>query len=159
MNHNKLKAALKKYGDLFKSDKNAAIEAINLDFSAEEAAELIAALNAPEAEPAKEHEYYKWYDDFDARIQKREVVNQYTNTRQTIITGWSLEKKKYPKFIEPHIAVQLNSFADGYDTLGVGSMLVPKDSANPGTLITYENWALEQGRDLSKDINILLSKN
>jgi len=152
MNNFKLKGAVKKYSELYKTDPEATKEAILLDHEKEDAEVIIAELNG---KPVKAPSL-KWYDEFDARIQKREVRNKYTLQMQTIITGWILEKKKQPKSIEPHTAVYLNSFANGYDTLGVGSLLLPKDTAKTGDMISYEDWGKEQGKDLPNDINILL---
>jgi hypothetical protein len=132
-----------------------------LDYEKEESDAIIQALTNPKQESKQDPEKesaYKWFDEFDARIQKKEVRNPYTQRNESIITGWALEKKKHPKKIEPSLAISLNSFADGYDVLGVGNLLVPKDQFKSGDLISYESWAKDQGKDEKQDINILLSK-
>jgi hypothetical protein len=102
------------------------------------------------------HKNYKWFDEFDVRIQKVEVRNVLAGRNETIITGWELQKKKHPKFIEPHLAVTTNAFANGYDILGVGPYLVPRDTMKTGDVIPYLTWATEQGKNLAEDLNILL---
>jgi len=103
------------------------------------------------------HEHYKWFDEFEARIQKKEVRNMYTQRNETIITGWQLSVKKHPKFIEPSNALAQNAFANGADTFGIFNYLVPKDEKKSGDFITYKDWAIEQGKDLKSDINIILN--
>jgi hypothetical protein len=176
MNNLKLRAAIKKYGEQFVTDPESAKESIMLDYEKDEVDTIIESLenskiNVTLADPSilmdkeikgyeKEEKEcaYKWFDEFDARIQKKEVRNPYTQRNESIITGWALEKKKHPKKIEPSLAISLNSFADGYDVLGVGNLLVPKDQFKSGDLISYESWAKDQGKDEKQDINILLSK-
>lgn len=170
MHHKTKEAALRKFAEQFKTDPEAVKESLALDYEEADAKEILQALQVPGSPAEKpkvkntavdkaDHPHYKWFDEFDARIQKREVINPYTTQRQTIITGWELTKRKHPKFIEPHLAKDLNAFADGFDTLGVGNLLALKGERNLGDVITYEQWATEQGKDLAKDINIILSKN
>lgn len=162
MNYLKKQAAVKKHSEQFKTDPGAVKEALSLDYEPDEAKEILAALSEPEKvndneKPSlsKEHKHYTWFDEFDAKIQKKEVRNRYTQQIDSIITGWQLEKKKHPKLIERHNATYLNSFADGYDI--VGSLLVPKDEYKTGDVLPYENWAKEQGKDLKNDKNIFLN--
>jgi len=159
MNNFKLNAAVKKYSEDFKSDPEQTKELIKVDLDEADAETVITALEKKPEEKKETTSNYKWYDEFDARIQKKEVRNPYTQQNNSVITGWELQKKKHHKFVEPHVAVQLNSFADGYDLSGLGNLLIPKDTMKTGDVITYETWAKEQGRDTSKDLNVLLLKN
>ncbi len=102
------------------------------------------------------HKNYKWFDEFDARILKISVRNVLAGRNETIITGWELQKKKHPKFIEPRLATETNAFANGYDTLGIGPYLVLRDTMKTGDVIPYLTWATEQGKNLNEDLNILL---
>lgn len=177
MHHTQLKSAVKKYGEDFKNDPENTKLVIQADHSEEDAKEIIAELSKPVshtvskgngnptvsnsdavAEAQANHPHYKWFDEFEARIQKKDVMNPYTNQNNTIITGWELTKKKHPKFFEPHLAKEFNLFAIGFDTLGVGNMYIEKDTMTTGQILTYEQWAKDQGKDLSKDMNILLNK-
>lgn len=158
MNYNKLKAAVKKYSEQFKADPEAVKEAVNLDYEKDEAEAIIKELEAPATVKPATNSHYQWFDEFSARIQKKEVRNPYTGRFESIITGWALEKKKYSKLIEPNLAKELNSYADGYDTMSVGDYLLPKDEYKTGDLISYEDWATIQGKDLAQDKNILLTK-
>lgn len=170
MNKTETKTAAAKYADAFKTDPTATAEQIKLDFpAAGEAEAILAILNEPDkgadkksdpkADIAKKqanHPNYKWFDEFQGRIQKKSVMNQYTQREQTIITGWELTKKLHPKFIEPHIATQLNSFMNGFQGDDVGLVLVPRDKFKTGDVIPYKDWAKEQGKDFTTDLNILL---
>lgn len=166
MNNFKLKAAVKKYSEQYENHPLEAVEAIGLDYDKEDADEIIAGLQATPLPKSNGHSdvydtkpsAYSWFDEFDVRIQKREVRNPLLQRNESIITGWELQKKKHPKFIEPHIAVQLNSFCDGYDVLGVAPMLITKDTKRTGDVIPYADWAKEQGKNFAEDINILLNK-
>lgn len=177
MHHTQLKAAVKKYGEDFKNDPEQTKTVIQADHNEEDAAAIIAEIHkvisstttVPEqpkkdtkadkiAEAQANHPTMKWYDEFEVNIQKREVRNPYTQRQETIITGWELVKKKHPKFIEPNLAVSLNSFANGYDPGERGNILCLRDERKTGDVITYTEWATEQGRDLTEDINILLNK-
>lgn len=101
----------------------------------------------------------KWYDVFRARIQKKEVLNPYTRQRESITIGWQLvEKQEMSAFIEPHLAVEHNSFAIGWESYGPGNFYAEKDKYQVGETIPYKTWADEQGIDPSNDLNQLLTK-
>lgn len=180
MNKTKLKAAVAKYADDYKSDPVTATEIIKSDFSEGDAEQLIEALSEPEEIPAEQPKVtlapvpnpldnpntgtapgrpttYAVYDEFEARILKCEVLNPYTNRPETIITGWELGKKRHSKKIERHNAIYLNSYANGTNANEIFPLLVPVDSMRNGDIVSYNDWAAEQGKDLAKDINILLN--
>jgi hypothetical protein len=110
--------------------------------------------------PVSEH--YKAYDEFEARILKKTIVNPYTQQNSTFITGWELGKKLRVTSIEPGVAKDLNAFANGFDNQtgdgGRGKILLLKDQYKNGDILQYEDWAKEQELDLKKDINIILAK-
>lgn len=112
--------------------------------------------------PVTEHQYYKKFDEFEARILKQTKFNPYTQQNVTLITGWELGKKIRDTHIEPDLAKELNSFANGADGgMGDGGkckLLVPHGTYKNGDTVTYEAWATEQGIDLEKDTNILFKK-
>jgi hypothetical protein len=102
------------------------------------------------------HEYYKWYDEFEVSIVKAEVRNVLAGKSQVIIRGWQIGKKLHPKFIEPSSAASSNAFANGSTPNELFRMLIPKDTQTQGNIYPYDNWAIEQGIDLNEDINHLL---
>lgn len=107
----------------------------------------------------KIHPNYKWFNEFHARIQKREVYNALAGKSETIITGWQLEKIMKSTKIEPSIAKGFNSFANGFDVNGPGLMYFEKEGTHAkktGDIVSYEEWALSQGYNLKQDINHLL---
>ena len=105
------------------------------------------------------HPFYKWFDEFESRIIKKEVINPYNpGTKAVIIVGWELGKKLAPKFIEPRGALSQNAFALGAGDDGKFKFLLLKGANQNGDLITYKEWAIAQGLDLETDINILLNK-
>lgn len=114
------------------------------------------------AEKQRNHEHYKWFDEFECQIIKKQSFNAYVNKPETIIVGWSLRAKKNKKFIEPSIAVELNKYANGYDVAGFGNLLLPIDTFQAGSVLSYEAWARMLGKDdkdLKNDINYLLKDN
>jgi hypothetical protein len=104
----------------------------------------------------------KRYDLFLAHIERKEVRNKFTRQNESIIVGWELIKKEYPRTIEPHNAVALNAFMAG--SVGAGELiqvLCPVDTKKVGDKITYEEWAIDQGKteeELKEDPNIFLTK-
>lgn len=112
--------------------------------------------------PVSEHQHYKKFDEFEARILKESKMNPYTEQPATIILGWELGKMLRSTHIEPDLAKELNAFAAGFDNQsgdgGKGKVLVPHGTYKNGDTLTYEVWATEQGIDLTKDKNILFKK-
>ncbi len=109
-------------------------------------------------EAQNNHPSMKWYDEFEATISKQEVYNLIADKREAVTTHFTLEKKKHPKFLEPALAANFNSFMDGITFDGKGNFLLPKDKYNPGAIIPYKEWAEMVGRDLKKDRNYQLLK-
>ena len=182
LHHMKRKEAVKKYGHLKGDELTSALLDDENKYTEEDIAEITKAINSPSGTPQRQdkalltqpgkkaglttdqvkeaqdnHPHYKWYDEFESRIHKKEVLNIYTNQTHTISIGWELNKKLHPKFIEPEIAKSMNSFANGAEPSGIFKFLVLKGTKSSGDFIHYKEWAEEQGIDLKKDINILLN--
>lgn len=178
MNNTELKQAHDKYAADWASDKITCAEIINADLSPEDATQVIGALTngLPEDKtaptgtgiapvvaeknteaPVTKKTNYAVFDEFETRIQKKEVRNVMANRNDTIITGWELGKKLHSKKIEKHNAKYLNSFANGANPNENFPMLVPVDTMRNGDMIKYADWAKEQGIDPTQDINILLN--
>lgn len=98
-----------------------------------------------------------WFDEFRVRSQKTQKRNPYTGTLQTITTGWQIIEKLHPKKIEPHVALDLNSFAigEGHDQSGL--YLVPMGEKNVGDIIPYKEWADQHGVNAAEDLNQILA--
>lgn len=98
----------------------------------------------------------EWYDEFKVRIRKESVTNPFTNIVQSIIVGWAFEQKMVAKKLEPSAAKFLNSFANGLDATHTGNYLFPKDKAQSGHFMKYDDFAKEHGVNPKKDINVIL---
>jgi len=169
MNNTELKQAHEKYAADWASDQVTCAEIINADLTPEDAKQVIEALkNGLPVEqpitsdkntdaPVTKKTTYAVFDEFETRVQKKEVRNVMANRNDTIITGWELGKKLHSKKIEKHNAVYLNSFANGANPNENFPMLVPVDTKRNGDTIKYADWAKEQGIDPTQDLNILLN--
>lgn len=104
------------------------------------------------------HATMKWFDEFEAIIQKEQHMNLLTNHMETITVGWEIGKKLHPKFIEPSLVPELNHFMDSFSTENPGKVLLPQGKYKNGDVITYTEWMTMQGRDPKKDRNALLLK-
>lgn len=107
-------------------------------------------------EGRKLHPTLKMYDEFVVNIVKAMAYNALAKENESIILGWSLDKKLHPKAIEPSIAINLNSFASGYESGQPGKILLEEGSYQIGDTLDYAVWAKEQNINLKKDINHLL---
>lgn len=163
MNAKDLKAAVSKYQSAYYKDPETAFSQMIDDLLSEEdikqVTTAIPVKKLSVAEQQANHPTLKWYDEFHVRVHKKSVQNVYANKQETIITGWEFVKKLMPKFIEPAVALQLNQFANGYNSDQVGLMLVLKDTVKTGDMLAYKTWADQYGIDPAKDLNQLLANN
>jgi hypothetical protein len=168
MHHTQIKSAVAKYKGfrtvVSKAELEKIVSADDKEYSSDEVAEILAALEKEPLTPVVDaalknvESQLKWYDEFQARIEKKLVTNVLMGKQESIIVGWELVKKLMPKFIEPSVAKHLNSFADGFAGDQPGLFLYPKGEAKTGDVIPYKVWADEMGRNAAQDINQLLNQ-
>jgi len=110
------------------------------------------------AQAQEEHEHYKKYDVFHARIQKENRYNPYTEGERVVITGWQLFElaQPHPAFIEEDIVLDFNSYVT--NDAPVHKIYLPMGKYGIGNILSYVDYAEMMGLDTSKDLNILLNK-
>jgi hypothetical protein len=108
-----------------------------------------------------DHEHYKKFDVFLARIRKEEVWNVLAEKNTTIIKGWQLVElaQPQPSFIEPDLVF---THPTGFNWFIANEseyhkIYLPQGQYEIGNILSYEAYAELMGIDKKKDKNILLA--
>ena len=108
-----------------------------------------------------EHEQYKKFDVFHARIKKDEVYSVAADKNVAIIVGWQLTEKAqpHPVFIEEDLIIGEQTGFNRFITndAPIHKIYLPHGKFKEGEHFSYEQYADMLGIDKKKDKNIVLA--